>query len=101
MDFLAGYSVMEYLRLRDRRDEQRLAELEELGFDPSIFVWNVINNFLSDAYRFGVFHADLHPANLLILKNNVVGYVDFGIVGHLTPEARRKQMQLSMAYARG
>ncbi len=101
MDFLAGYSVMEYLRLRDGRDTQRLAELDNLGFDPSTFVWNVINNFLSDTYRFGVFHADLHPANLLILKDNVVGYVDFGIVGSMTPEAIRKQIQLNLAYVGG
>jgi ubiquinone biosynthesis protein len=101
MDFLAGYSVMQYLRLRDSGDSVRLAELDELGFNPSTFVSNVINNFLSDAYRFGVFHADLHPANLLILKDNVVGYVDFGIVGSMTPEARRKQIQLNLAYVRG
>lgn len=101
MDFLEGYSVLEYLRLRDERDEQRLAELDRLGFDPPKFISNVIGNFLSDAFRFGLFHADLHPANLLILKDNVVGYVDFGIVGHLTAEARRKQIHLSMAYARG
>ncbi len=101
MDFLTGYSVMEYLRLRDRGDTHRLEELQGLGFDPSAFVWNVINNFLSDAYRFGVFHADLHPANLLILENNVVGYVDFGIVGSLTPEAIRKQIQLNLAYVSG
>jgi len=101
MDFLKGYSVLDYLRMLEERDEPRMAELERLGFDPPKFISNVINNFLSDAFRFGIFHADLHPANLLILKDNVVGYVDFGIVGHLTPEARRKQIQLSMAYARG
>ncbi len=101
MDFLAGYSVMQYLRLRESGDSVRLAELDELDFNPSTFVSNVINNFLSDAYRFGVFHADLHPANLLILKDNVVGYVDFGIVGSMTPEARRKQIQLNLAYVRG
>lgn len=101
MDFLEGFSVLEYLRIRDENDERRLAEMEQIGFQPEKFLSNVISNFLSDAFRFGVFHADLHPANLLILKDNVVGYVDFGIVGHLTPEARRKQIQLSMAYARG
>jgi ubiquinone biosynthesis protein len=101
MEFLVGYTVMEYLRLRDRQDEHRLAELDELAFDPPKFVSNVINNFLSDAYRFGVFHADLHPANLLILKDNVVGYVDFGIVGSMTQEARRKQIELNLAYVRG
>ena len=101
MDYVTGFSVMEYLRLVEKKDQQRLAELSAIGFDGPQFVSNVIHNFLSDAFRFGLFHADLHPANLLILKNNVVGYVDFGIVGHLTPEARRKQIQLSMAYARG
>jgi ubiquinone biosynthesis protein len=101
MDFLEGYSVMEYLRLVERGDSSRLGQLTEIGFDPSRFVSNVINNFLSDAFRFGVFHADLHPANLLIMKDNVVGYVDFGIVGTMTPEARRKQIQLSLAYVRG
>ena len=101
MDFLEGYSVLDYLRMVEENDHQKLAELRELGFDPPQFISNVIHNFLSDAFRFGVFHADLHPANLLILKDNVVGYVDFGIVGTLTPEARRKQIQLSMAYARG
>src|SRR5262249_39788319 len=96
-----GITVMQYLRLVESKDEERLQELKEMGFDPSRFVSNVINNFMSDAFRYGLFHADLHPANLLILKDNTVGYVDFGIVGHLTEEARRKQIQLSMAYARG
>jgi len=101
MDFLEGYSVMDYLRLVEKGDQEAISGLKNIGFDPPQFVSNVINNFLSDAFRFGVFHADLHPANLLILKNNVVGYVDFGIVGNLTLEARRKQIQLSMAYAWG
>jgi ubiquinone biosynthesis protein len=101
MDFLEGPSVLEYLRMVEERDERRLSAMEHLGFDPPAFISNIIRNFLSDAFRHGIFHADLHPANLLILKDNVVGYVDFGIVGHLTPEARQKQIQLSMAYARG
>ena len=101
MDFLEGPSVLDYLRMLEEHDEKRLAEVELLGFDAPTFISNVITNFLSDAFGFGVFHADLHPANLLILKDNVVGYVDFGIVGHLTPEARQKQIELSMAYARG
>lgn len=100
-DFLRGYSVMDYLRIRRRDERQRLDELKVIGFEPSRFVSNVIDNFLSDAFRFGVFHADLHPANLLIMKDNAVGYVDFGIVGSMTPEARRKQIELTLAYVRG
>jgi ubiquinone biosynthesis protein len=101
MDYLEGPSVAAYLRLLEEDDQARMAALRSQGFDPSKFVSNVISNFLSDAFRFGVFHADLHPANLLILPNNVVGYVDFGIVAILTPEARRKQIELTLAYSSG
>lgn len=101
MEFLEGPTVSTYLKYVENGDEEALARLRNDGFVPSVFSNNVISNFLSDAFRFGVFHADLHPANLLILPNNVVGYVDFGIVASLTPEARRKQIQLTLAYATG
>ena len=101
MEYLEGYSVSSYLRMLEQNDQVGLAALEAQGFVPSVFSSNVISNFLSDAFRHGVFHADLHPANLLILPNNVVGYVDFGIVAILTTEARRKQVELTMAYASG
>ncbi|MEO7653116.1 MAG: AarF/UbiB family protein [Bryobacteraceae bacterium] len=101
IDFLDGPSVATYLRMLEDKDEAKLAALTATGFIPAVFSSNVISNFLSDAFRFGVFHADLHPANLIILPNNVVGYVDFGIVATLTPEARRKQIELTLAYASG
>lgn len=101
MEFLDGPSVSAYLRMVENGDREAIAELERRGFDAPVFVGNVISNFSSDAFRFGVFHADLHPANLLILPNNVVGYVDFGIVAVLTPEARRKQIELTLAFSTG
>jgi ubiquinone biosynthesis protein len=101
MQYLDGPSVSAYLRMLDSNDTQGIQALRDKGFDPEVFVANVVRNFASDAFRFGVFHADLHPANLLILPGNVVGYVDFGIVAVLTPEARRKQIELTLAYSTG
>ncbi len=101
MEFLEGPNVSSYLKYLKNGDRAAIDKLTEAGFDPAVFTSNVITNFLRDAFRHGVFHADLHPANLLILPNNVVGYVDFGIVASLTPEARRKQIELTLAYASG
>jgi ubiquinone biosynthesis protein len=39
-------------------------------------------------YRDGFFHADLHPANLLILPRTRVGFIDLGMVGRLDGELR-------------
>lgn len=101
MEFLEGPTVSTYLKMVERGDEAELDRLRAGGFAPAIFSANIISNFLRDAFRFGAFHADLHPANLLILPGNVVGYVDFGIVATLTPEARRKQIELTLAYSTG
>ncbi len=101
MEFLQGPSVLEYLRLVEEGATEELAKLTAQGFDARTYCSNVITNFLSDAFRHGVFHADLHPANLLILPDNMVGYVDFGIVAKLTPEARHKQIELTVAFSQG
>ncbi len=101
MEFLHGPSVATYLRMLEEKDEAGLQKLREEGLVPAVFSGNVISNFLSDAFHHGVFHADLHPANLLILPGNAVGYVDFGIVAKLTAEARRKQIELTLAYSSG
>lgn len=101
MEFLIGPSVSSYLRMVENNDAAAIEALKQNGFDASVFCGNIIANFLLDAFHHGAFHADLHPANLLILPNNVVGYVDFGIVAKLTPEARRKQIELTLAYAGG
>jgi len=38
---------------------------------------------LRQILEFGIFHADPHPGNFLIMENNKIGIVDFGIVGKI------------------
>jgi ubiquinone biosynthesis protein len=44
--------------------------------------------FLKQVFEDGLFHADLHPANLLITPAGEIAYLDFGISGRLSPEER-------------
>ncbi len=37
-------------------------------------------------FELGVFHGDLHPGNIFLLKNDKFAFVDFGIVGRLSPD---------------
>ena len=100
-EYLDGCTVTEYLRMKAENNEDELAKVARLNFNPTQFVTNIITNFISDALYYGMFHADLHPANLMILKNNVVGYVDFGIVGTFSREARSKAIQLLLSHVSG
>jgi predicted unusual protein kinase regulating ubiquinone biosynthesis (AarF/ABC1/UbiB family) len=99
-EFLDGITVLDYLRALDAGDELIFCRLEALEFDSSRFAANIIDNFLSDAYCHGLFHADLHPANLLILSGNTVGYIDFGITGVLSHYSRHNLVALTLAYTR-
>ncbi|HEY3568889.1 MAG TPA: AarF/UbiB family protein [Thermoanaerobaculia bacterium] len=101
VEFLEGVTLLEVLRARERGDEVLPRRLKAMGYDGRRFAANVIDNFLGDAFRHGLYHADLHPANLMILPDNVVGYIDFGITGVLSPYSRRHLMIMTLALAQG
>jgi ubiquinone biosynthesis protein len=95
-EFLEGITVSEYLRNREEGQSRAGS-----GFDPNALAAHLVDNFLGDAFRHGMFHADLHPGNLMIMSGNVVGYVDFGISGVLSRYSRRHLISMTLAYARG
>lgn len=102
-ELLDGVTVLDYLRAMERGSgcELALARVRAGGFEPDRFARHVVDNFLGDAFRHGIFHADLHPANLMILPGNVVGYIDFGITAVLSAYSRRHLVALTLAYTRG
>jgi ubiquinone biosynthesis protein len=88
---LDGILLVDIIRdLRHDREGTR-RRLREAGYDLDQAAGNIVWNFLHQVYAVGVFHGDLHPANLLLLPDNRIGYVDFGIIGRL-PEPVRKSL---------
>ena len=45
----------------------------------------------------GLFHADPHPGNILVLPGNVVAFIDFGIVGRINRQLRHRLAQIILA----
>ena len=99
-ELLEGTPILAHLRAIEAGDEITARRLAAAGFEPETFARNIIDNFLGDAFLHGIFHADLHPANLMILPDNVVGYLDFGITGVLSPYSRRHLVAMTLAYTR-
>ena len=100
LEFFDGVTVLDFLRSLETGNQTRVRQLEDMYFEPEAFARHIIDNFLGDAFKYGMFHADLHPANLIILYGNVVGYVDFGITGVLSHYSRRELVSLTLAYTR-
>jgi ubiquinone biosynthesis protein len=100
VEYMAGVTVLEYLRAVTSGDDTAALAIRADGLNPDGFARHIIDNFLGDAFRYGVFHADLHPANLLVQPGDVVAYVDFGITGVLSRYSRRHLVAMTLAYTR-
>jgi ubiquinone biosynthesis protein len=100
-EFLDGCTVLASMRALQEDNREVLDWLDDSSFDSHAVASNIIDNFLGDAFEHGIFHADLHPANLMILPGNVVGYVDFGITGVISLYSRQNLIALTLAYTRG
>ena len=101
MEYITGVTALQYLRAVTAGDETAARSISPAQFDPDGFARHIIDNFLGDAFRYGVFHADLHPANLLMLPGEVVAYVDFGITGVLSGYSRRHLIEMTLVLTRG
>jgi ubiquinone biosynthesis protein len=58
------------------------------GHDRHEIAKKLSATFFNQAYRDGFFHADLHPGNILIMKDGTLALIDFGIIGILDDKDR-------------
>lgn len=78
----------------------RLSDLEQArasGVDCKALAIHGATAFMRQVFVYGRYHADLHPANIFVTPDNMIAYLDFGIVGYLTPEERMNITQVMAA----
>lgn len=74
--------------------------LKANGLDTQQIALNGAHALLKMILRHGFFHADPHAGNLFILPGNVVGFIDFGMVGILTPREMTFLANISLGMVR-
>ena len=65
------------------------AAIEAAGLDRREIARRGAVAFLKMVLEHGFFHGDPHPGNVLIMPGNVIGLLDFGMVGRLDPSVKR------------
>lgn len=79
----------------------RLSELEHAdaaGVDAKALAIHGATAFMRMVMVDGLFHADLHHANLFVTPDSRIAYLDFGIHGTLTPAERQDVAQVMTAF---
>jgi ubiquinone biosynthesis protein len=74
-EYVDGLSIMD------------LEGMERESLDPELIGEHLVRSFFEQMFHEGIFHGDPHPGNLRVLKNGVLVFLDFGMVGQLDPES--------------
>lgn len=75
-------------------------ELQKSGFNTERIAVKVTEVYLKQIFIHGFFHGDPHPGNILVLPNEVIGFLDFGIVGRLDSKMAERLNNVLIAMAR-
>ena len=88
-EFVAGIKATE----TDRIDQE--------GLDRKLITTRGADLILKQIFEHGFFHADPHPGNIFVLPDNVICYIDYGMMGGLDRQTREDCSELLYALARG
>ncbi len=76
-----------------------LGGIREMGIAPKDVALIGLRAFSRQLMEFGLFHADPHPANTIVMADGRVALVDFGITGYLDDEMMLQTAFLLLGYA--
>ncbi len=71
-----------------------LNALDEAGYDRKRVAMHAASIIVKEILQDGFFHADPHAGNFLVMAGEVIGAMDFGLVGEITDRDRNQLIHL-------
>ncbi|MCI0393409.1 MAG: AarF/ABC1/UbiB kinase family protein [Chloroflexi bacterium] len=96
-EFVSGMWLWEVIAVKEFQDERGLAKLRELNIDPRLVAKRILwtNHWSMSENLF--FHADPHPANILVRPNSKLTFIDFGSCGSFNFEQKMAIEQIILS----
>lgn len=99
MEFVEGVFMSDYIKVANEDPARLHRWLEENKIVPAKVGERLVMTHLRQVFEDNLFHADLHPGNILLQRNNRVAFIDFGAIGsfEMTRLQRYRQIFTSIA----
>ncbi len=81
----------------------KASDLETLhggDYDCRLLAARGADLMMAQIFKFGFFHGDPHPGNIFILPDNLICYLDFGMMGRISRPERERFADLLLAVVR-
>ena len=93
MEYLKGVFMSDYIQLA-RQNPTRASEwLAENEIEPKKVARRLFQSVMRQLYEDLFFHADLHPGNIILLRNNRFAFIDFGNCGKVDKKLAKNYHQ--------
>ena len=87
MEYIEGINLDQFEEIRAR------------GIDPQEIAMIGLRSFSRQLMEFGLFHADPHPGNTIIMYDGRLSLLDFGIIGYLDEKTMLEIANVFLGYA--
>ncbi len=100
-EFVSGVWMWEIMAAVDANDQAFLAQLKTQGIEPKSLAQKLVIVMHREVQEELFFHADPHPANIVIMPNNKICFIDFGAIGRFSTKIRKTFRELWYHMAAG
>jgi ubiquinone biosynthesis protein len=80
-------------------DGVKISQADLAQHDRQLLARHLIDAAFRQLFEDGLFHGDPHPGNILVMKDDVLALLDFGLVGRLTKSMQQTIVMLVVAVA--
>jgi ubiquinone biosynthesis protein len=98
-EFISGVFLNEILNALERNDPVDIHRLRARGFSPKKISKRMMNIFHWEIFESLFFHADPHPANIIVRTDNTIVMIDFGSCGSISNRIKRKLLTFNRLMA--
>lgn len=94
-EFVSGVFLNEILNAIERGNPAELEQLLQRGFCPETISRRMMQVFHWECFESLFFHADPHPANIIVRPDNTIIMIDFGSCGSVSSRTKRRLMEFN------
>lgn len=71
MEFIDGIKITDITRI------------DAANLNRKIIARRLASSYFKQVFKYGFFHADPHPGNIFVLQDNIICFLDFGMMGNI------------------